>query len=236
MNRFGEVRVTNHPARTFLALLATVVMVLSGCASSSPAQQDSQTERDNIVGDHGRSRGTEETVPTETNTHVDLSSDLQSIVVDVPGPEEICLTPDDKSGIAIYFGKPQGHGLWRMQPGWTVAHVAEAKVVHVEFPQPVDPSTVRVRVEPEFWQIAEYEYGEVLETRYDFRLIPDEKIDPANWIGWVTLTVEQATAAEGSLFDGVPFSIRFFAFDRQLADAHPHLTECMSRLVVHVDP
>lgn len=221
----------SHPTRACLAIMVAVV-ILSGCTFSappSPMRQDPQAQGDSVVEENG---GHQEF--TETDAPIDPSS--QSQPIDVPSPEEICLTPDDKSGIAIYFGKPQGHGLWRMQPGWTVAHVAEAKVVHVEFPQPVDPSTVRVRVEPEAWQIAEYEYGEVLETRYDFRLIPDEKIDPANWIGWVTLTVEQATAAEGSLFDGVPFSIRFFAFDRQLADAHPHLTECMSRFVVHVDP
>ncbi|MBP2019265.1 hypothetical protein J2Z79_002692 [Symbiobacterium terraclitae] len=54
--------------------------------------------------------------------------------------------------------------------------------------------------------------------------------------GWTTFTVEQALDAEGKSFEGVPFTIRFFAFNPELAEAYPHLTECATRFVLPVDP
>jgi len=221
----------SHPTRACLAIMVAVV-ILSGCTFSappSPMRQDPQAQGDSVVEENG---GHQEV--TETDAPIDPSS--QSQPIDVPSPEEICVTPDDNSGITVSFLKTQGHGLWKVKPGWTAALFAMPMVVDIDFPGPVDPSTVKVRVEPEAWQIAEYEYGTALESRHSLRLLPDERTDLATGIGWVTLTVEQAIAADGRSFEGVPFSVRFFAFDRRLADAHPHLTECMSRLVVHVDP
>lgn len=153
--------------------------------------------------------------------------------IEVPEPEEVCLKPEDSSGIVIDFGNQPGHGTGRVKPGWGVALQARPMRVALEFPKPVNRSLIKVTVEPSSWQVTESELEQVSDTSYRFNLVPSGEVERD--LGWVTLRVEGTGAVDGDGLDGLPFSVRFFAYNQELKESHPHLGECQGSLVIHVE-
>jgi hypothetical protein len=155
----------------------------------------------------------------------------------VPRPEEVCLKPDNHADIVIDFLKLQAHGTWRVKPGWVVSLRSVPMGVHIGFPRAVDPSSMKITVLPSNWQVAKWELGEAGETGFFFRVVPDGRSPGIEGQpGWVTLTVEKASGKDGMVFEGIPFSVKFFAYDQNLAESHPYLGDCHGTLAVQFDP
>lgn len=151
--------------------------------------------------------------------------------------KDVCVKPDDTSGIIVDFRKDAGHGTWRVKPGWAVALRALPMSVYLQFPRQVDTQSVHVKVEPPYWQVAEWEYGGAPDTGYIFRLLPGGQRNSVDGTpGWVSLTVESARTRDGSPMKGVPFTVKFFAYNPSLADTYPYLAQCHGSLVVRSDP
>jgi hypothetical protein len=199
--------------RLFLLLAP---LVLAGCTTAngpSPAPKDSTPMPEK---------------PTQTEPGT----------VALPKENEVCLKPEDQSGILFHLYKPQGDSTFRAKPGWTIARPAYELLGAVSFPKPVDRSSVKLRVEPAAdWVYQERPTIGAPETLAPFDFVPaGAKPNSVTWgkPGWITLTVESAKAKDGSDLVTKPLSLRIFAYD----EAHqlPYLVSCYTSLGVPVAP
>lgn len=197
---------TRHVA----ALLS--LLLLAGCATQKAPEQSTTAPPSS-------------TAPTSTP-----SAPAADVKAAVPRKEEVCLKPEDTSGITIQLYKPAGDSTFRARPGWTIARPNMALVGAVVFPKPVDRASVKLSVEPASYQPVETK-SNAPDTIYDFKFLQDGKeydLKP----GWITLKVESARAKDGTVLVGSPLALKIFAYDNAMADANPYLHQCYTSLGV----
>lgn len=167
----------------------------------------------------------------------------QPAIVVVPTPEEICLKPEDKSGISFVLYKPQGDSSFLAKPGWVISRPSFQILGSVIFPRDVDPASVKLSIEPAgAYQLTPARGQNVPESMVLFHFMPvgSDISEPLllQWgqPGWVTITLEGAKDKQGALFVDRPLTLKIFAYDMQMADAYPYLTPCYSSLSVPPGP
>lgn len=155
----------------------------------------------------------------------------------VPAADEICLKPENASGITFDLYKPQGDSTFRAEAGWTIAAPAIPLLGAVRFPAAVDRESVTIRLTPdEGWEARPVQGEGLPDTMVLFQFTPAQS-DPTEAIpwgrpGWLTLTVEGARTPDGQPLQTGAVSLRIYAYSREMQDSHPYLVQCYSSLGV----
>jgi len=154
-----------------------------------------------------------------------------------PRAEEICLKPEDTSGITVELYKYAAHGIFHVKPGWTFTFRSTTIPGAILFPRAVDSGTVKMKVEPSSWTM-ERTNDATNDSQFTFRLLPDGKLTTQEAKpGWIVVTVQQALDKQGKPLVAKPWSLRIFAYDQKTAESHAYLKECQSTLAVQAkDP
>lgn len=149
-----------------------------------------------------------------------------------PLAEEICLKPEDTSGITVELYKYAAQGTFQVKPGWTVAFRSSTIPASISFPRAVDRNTVKLNVVPSSW-VLQPTNDASSDQQFTFRLLPGGNLTTQeSEPGWIVVTVQQALDKNGQLLIKKPFSISVFVYDEKTARDHPYLKECQSTLVI----
>jgi hypothetical protein len=131
----------------------------------------------------------------------------------------------------------------RANAGWTITHPAFQLMGSVVFPEPVDPSSVTLRVDPAAdWTYHTLPTAGAPDTFATFNFLPasGNTAEPLEmqWgnPGWITLTVDSAKGKDGSDLLTKPASLRIFAYGQEMQETHPYLVNCHSGLEVSPGP
>lgn len=152
----------------------------------------------------------------------------------VPSEGEVCLKPENPSGIKFSLHKPESDSSHEAEAGWTVARPAFQLIGQVHFPAEVDPSSVQIHLDAQGWQAAEvpaHIHRQPNTVLFHFLSVGAEP-EPLAWgePGWLTITVEGAKTPDGQPLQSEPAALRIFAYNREMQEAYPYLLECYESL------
>lgn len=159
----------------------------------------------------------------------------------IPTPDEICIKPEESSGIHFALYKPQGDSTFRAKPGWVISRPAMQVLGAVGFPREVDPTSVKLSIEPaDHYRLVEQPRGSAPDFVVPFTFMPVDG-DPnlalqAGKPGWITITMEGAKDTQGVSLQEGPLTLKIFAYDQQMQDTYPYLSTCYSSLEVSPGP
>jgi hypothetical protein len=156
-------------------------------------------------------------------------------VGDTPKASDICLKPEDSSGITILLHRYAAHGVFQVKPEWTVAFRSTTIPATILFPRPVDRATVKIAVEPSSWTLERTDDA-ANDSQFTFRLLPGGKLTTEEaQPGWIVIRMQEAFDKQGRTLLSKPWSLRIFVYDQQTAASHPYLPECQSTLTVRAE-
>lgn len=120
----------------------------------------------------------------------------------------ICQKPADDSGIDIALYRGESDATEHIQPGWAIPFPNVYFFVGVFFPEPVDPSSITVTVDPPAWQYQPRSDGP--EGAYFFGVFPDGQMEKRGPTGWVTVTLAGAKSLTGQPLQPDPIQFRLW--------------------------
>lgn len=161
----------------------------------------------------------------------------------LPTKDEVCVKPEGPGALPIVLLKPQGNSSFLAKTGWTIARPNFQLMGSVSFPRPVDPATVKLKVEPAAnWVAVEAKAIGAPENMAHFNFLPaggnlkEPLLMQMGKPGWIHLTVESAKDKQGKEMVEQPTTLKIFAYDNDLSAKAPYVHECYSSLGVKPGP
>jgi|GEM_PF-3832038 len=186
--------------RTLTAILLSLTLLLTGCAGvQSPTGPGNTTPAQPT-----------QSQPPPPQPVQSAPATTAPTLAETPPPDQLCQQPADHSGIRINLYRGGSDSTLRIQPGWTIPFPAQWFIVVVEYPEEVDRESVRVKVEPAYWQVERQEHPRA--NSYAFAVLPEGE-QKQGVAGWITISVDGATEPDGKALQNSPATFRLWAYE-----------------------